>query len=50
MSFKQCVAAAGLATIAVGVQAQETFKLGVVTFLSGPAARASACRRRMPPR
>src|SRR5512134_3238563 len=39
MNLKYCLAAAGLIA-AAGVNAQETFKLGVVTFLSGPAAES----------
>src|SRR5262245_28639511 len=40
MRIKHCLAAAGLFAVAAGVHAQETFKLGVVTFLSGPAAES----------
>jgi branched-chain amino acid transport system substrate-binding protein len=40
MTFKRCLAAAGLLVMTAGAQAQETFKLGVVTFLSGPAAES----------
>ncbi|HUL65328.1 MAG TPA: ABC transporter substrate-binding protein [Burkholderiaceae bacterium] len=40
MTFRHCLAAAGLLVAAYGAQAQETFKLGVVTFLSGPAAES----------
>jgi len=40
MNLRYCLAAAGLVAAATAVQAQETFKLGVVTFLSGPAAES----------
>jgi branched-chain amino acid transport system substrate-binding protein len=40
MMVKHCLAAAGLVAAVAGAQAQETFKLGVVTFLSGPAAES----------
>jgi branched-chain amino acid transport system substrate-binding protein len=40
MNYTHCLAAAGLFAVAAAVQAQETFKLGVVTFLSGPAAES----------
>jgi branched-chain amino acid transport system substrate-binding protein len=40
MMLRYCLAAAGLAAAVTGAQAQETFKLGVVTFLSGPAAES----------
>ena len=40
MNLKFCLAAAGLIAAATGAQAQETFKLGLVTFLSGPAAES----------
>jgi hypothetical protein len=31
--------------LCAAAQAQETFKLGIVSFLSGRRRRASACRR-----
>ena len=40
MTLKHCLAAAGLITAALGAQAQETFKLGIVSFLSGQAAES----------
>jgi branched-chain amino acid transport system substrate-binding protein len=40
MTSRHCLAAAGLLVAAFTAQAQETFKLGVVTFLSGPAAES----------
>lgn len=40
MKLLQGLAAAGLLAFAAGAGAQETFKLGVVTFLSGPAAES----------
>jgi branched-chain amino acid transport system substrate-binding protein len=40
MNLKFGLAAAGLVAIAAGAHAAETFKLGVVTFLSGPAAES----------
>jgi branched-chain amino acid transport system substrate-binding protein len=41
MSFRHCLAAAGLVAASIGaVHAQDGFKLGVVTFLSGPAAES----------
>jgi branched-chain amino acid transport system substrate-binding protein len=40
MKVKHCLVAAALAAAVAGAQAQEPFKLGVVTFLSGPAAES----------
>jgi len=40
MTSRHCLAATALIAAAFGAQAQETFKLGVVTFLSGPAAES----------
>ena len=39
-AWRPLVAATALAVVALGAQAQETFKLGFVTFLSGPAAES----------
>ncbi len=40
MKFQRCLVAAGLAAAVTAAHAQETFKLGVVTFLSGQAAES----------
>ncbi len=40
MKVKYCLVAAGLVAAVAGAHAQETFKLGVVTFLSGQAAES----------
>src|SRR5687768_425 len=40
MKLKHVMAAASLFTVASGAAAQDSFKLGVVTFLSGPAAES----------
>ena len=43
-------AALGALTAGAAAQDEKVFKLGVVAFLSGPAAESSACRRGTAPR